>query len=105
MANDEEKCTNESLMQKIAELSKQLEKANIAEYIEYHRRPGRVIYISFLSGMARGFGIAIGASVLAAIFLYLMSLLIKLNLPVLSRFIAEMVDLVTKQLGTLRTLR
>ncbi|NPV52489.1 MAG: hypothetical protein HPY71_03085 [Firmicutes bacterium] len=90
--------TVETLIKKISELSSRLEKAEIAEYIEFLRNPRRIIYVNFISGLARGFGIGLGTTVLLAIFLYLMSHLVTLNLPVIGKFIADIVRIVRDHL-------
>ncbi|HHY97819.1 MAG TPA: hypothetical protein GX509_03655 [Firmicutes bacterium] len=86
--------TVETLIIRINELSSRLEKASIAEYVEFLRNPRRIIYANLLGGLARGFGIGVGATVLAALFLYLMTLVVKWNLPVIGKFIAEIVGIV-----------
>lgn len=93
------------LKEAIYTLSERLEKADIAEFIQYYERPGRVIYISFIAGLARGLGIAIGATLLLAVVLYILTLVVNLNLPVISRAIAEVVHLVQQNLEALQTLR
>ncbi|HHY47542.1 MAG TPA: hypothetical protein GX506_09625 [Firmicutes bacterium] len=79
---------------RLSELSSRLEKASIAEYVEFLRSPRRIIFANFLGGLARGFGIGIGATVLAAVFLYILTVAVRWNLPVIGRFIAEIVRIV-----------
>ncbi|MDI6638701.1 MAG: hypothetical protein PWR07_228 [Bacillota bacterium] len=90
--------TANTLIRRIADLSLAMDKMNIAEYVEFLRNPRRIIYVNFLGGLARGFGIGIGATVLAAVFLLVLSRLVQLNLPVIGRFIAEIVRIVSEHL-------
>lgn len=90
--------TANTLIRRIADLSLAMDKMNIAEYVEFLRNPRRIIYVNFLGGLARGFGIGIGATVLAAVFLLVLSRLVQLNLPVIGRFIAEIVKIVSEHL-------
>jgi len=76
------------------QLSRRLEDSSVAEYVEFMRNPRRVIWSNFLAGMARGFGIAIGASVLTALFLYALSVVISLNIPIIGNLIAKIVKIV-----------
>ncbi|MBU0580560.1 MAG: hypothetical protein KKA19_05230 [Candidatus Margulisbacteria bacterium] len=55
-----------------------LERAKIAEYVRLSERPFRLIFFNFLIGLARGFGFLIGASVMVALFLYLLGKLVTL---------------------------
>lgn len=91
--------TANTLIRRIADLSLAMDKMNIAEYVEFLRNPRRIIYVNFLGGLARGFGIGIGATVLAAVFLLVLSRLVQLNLPVIGRFIAEIVRIVSEHLN------
>jgi len=83
-----------TLIRRIAELSLAMDKMNIAEYVEFLKNPRRIVYVNFLGGLARGLGIGIGATVLAAVFLVILSRIVQLNLPVIGEFVAEIVRLV-----------
>ncbi len=86
--------TANTLIQRIAELSIAMDKTNIAEYVEFLRNPRRIIFVNFLGGLARGFGIGIGATILAALFVIILSRIVQLNIPVIGEFIAELVKIV-----------
>lgn len=89
----------QNLMGKIEELNESLEKASIAEYIELYRKPRRLLYLNFLAGIVRGFGIAIGFTVVGAFFLYGLGRIAALNLPVVGEFIAEITRIVQNELA------
>ena len=86
------------LDEKIDELSVNMEKMGLAEYIEMLDSPRRLLYINFLMGLARGFGMAIGFTVLAAVVIWILQWLVVLNLPLIGDFIAEIVKLVQMEL-------
>ncbi|NLW43613.1 MAG: hypothetical protein GXY92_00345 [Syntrophomonadaceae bacterium] len=86
------------LSEKIDELSVNLEKMKLAEYIEMMENPRRLLYMNFVMGLVRGFGMAIGFTILAALVLWLMQRLVVLNLPLIGNFIAEIVRLVQYEL-------
>ena len=85
---------NEKILLKLEELSERLQGKTIAEYVEMLRSPQRMILINFVAGLARGFGIAIGATLLGAVFLFILFRIAQWNLPVIGRFIAEIVVIV-----------
>lgn len=87
-----------ALKEKIEELSLNIERMKLAEYVELLNRPGRLLFVNFISGVARGLGIAVGFTLLGALVLFFLQRLVVLNLPVLSDFIAEIVRLVQSQL-------
>lgn len=78
----------------IKKLSLDLEKMKLAEYVELLNNPKKLLWINFISGVARGLGTAIGFSILFALFLYLLQKIILLNLPLISDFIADIVRMV-----------
>ncbi len=87
-----------SLYNKINEVERKLERANIAEFMRLLHKPARLIYLNFLGGLARGFGIAIGLTIIASLFLVVLTRLAELNLPVIGEFIANLVRIVNQNL-------
>ena len=79
-------------------LDRLLVKYNIEGIFDLLSRPGRLVYLNFLAGIARGFGIAVGLTLVSAIFLAILAKLASLNLPIISQFIAHIVQLVNEEL-------
>lgn len=75
-------------------LTVQMEKVKLAEYVELLNKPGRLLWLNFLAGIARGLGMAVGFTFLGAILLFFLRRMVALNLPVIGRFIAEVVFIV-----------
>jgi hypothetical protein len=86
------------LIIRLARLSQDLERFNMAEYISLLNNPRRYILVNFTGGIARGLGFAVGATLLAALLVYIMQRLVLLNLPLIGDFIAELVRIVNEQL-------
>lgn len=91
---EEEKRGRRILLDKIAELSQQMEKFNIAAYLEQLNNPRRYLMVNFLGGVIRGLGIVFGMTILGALILYLLQKLVVLKLPLIGDFIAELVRIV-----------
>lgn len=89
----------ENIMVQLEKLGQNLEKASIAEYVELYRRPKRLLFFNFLAGVVRGFGFAIGFTVVGAIFVYALGKIASLNLPVVGEFIAEITRIVQYELS------
>lgn len=90
------------LAEKVADLTTAMEKMNLAEYLALINRPVRLIYINFMAGIARGFGIAVGFALLGAILVYFLKQIMVLNLPVIGDFIADLVEIVQYQIEVRR---
>lgn len=86
------------LLQKIDHLNRLLERANIVEYMQLLQSPGRMLFKNFISGVARGFGIAVGFTIIGAFFVYVLTRLASLNLPIIGEFVAQLVRIVEQQL-------
>lgn len=89
----------QTLLNKLEELVQALEKASLAEYIQLYRQPKRLLYLNFLAGLVRGFGLAIGFTVVGAFFLYGLGKIASLNLPIVGGFIAEITRIVQNELA------
>ncbi|HOB28189.1 MAG TPA: DUF5665 domain-containing protein [Bacillota bacterium] len=86
------------LIVRLARLSQDLEKFNLAGYINLLNNPRRYLLVNFTGGIFRGLGFALGATLLAALLLYFLQRLVVLNLPLIGDFIAELVKIVNEQL-------
>lgn len=83
---------------KLRELARTLEKMKFGDYIEYLENTKRMLVTNFISGLARGLGMAIGFSVLGAIAIYFLTKLANQNIPVIGDFITEIVRMVQDNL-------
>lgn len=78
----------------IENVSLQLEKSKFGAYIDLMQNPVRMIALNFVSGIARGLGVAVGFTILGALMVYLLQRLVVLNLPIIGGIISELVKLV-----------
>lgn len=88
----------EKVYDELGRLSQNLEKFNLAEYMEMLNNPRRYIITNFLGGLARGLGIAVGFTILGALVIMLLRRLMYLNLPFIGDFIADIVLIVQENL-------
>ncbi|MGI6097516.1 MAG: DUF5665 domain-containing protein [Dethiobacteria bacterium] len=86
------------LLSQVSKLAFDLERFNLAEYIDLLNDPRRFLTVNFLGGLARGFGFALGATLLGAFVIYFLQKLVVLNLPLVGDFIAELVRITREQL-------
>ncbi|EOD01293.1 DUF5665 domain-containing protein [Caldisalinibacter kiritimatiensis] len=93
MKNDKE-----NLEKRIEDIALGLEKAKIAEYVDIMNNKWRLLYINFIGGLARGFGTAIGFTILGAFVIYILQRIIAWNLPLIGDFISEIVKIVQENL-------
>ena len=82
------------LLKLIDKLNLALDKTNFKEYTDYMTDRKKVFLNSFLSGITRGLGAAVGFTVLGALVIFLISELNLLNAPVIGKYIARIVEMV-----------
>ncbi len=88
----------DGIYSKLDDLARMMENAGIGEYVEMLRRPRRLLFLNLGIGIARGFGMAIGFTILAALIIYLLRKIILLNIPLIGKFIADLVEIVQNEL-------
>ncbi len=94
-----ENSKDDFIARQIQRLATQLESMRIAEYVDLLQRPARLIFINFVAGIARGLGIAIGATIIFAAMVEFLRRIILLNLPGIGNFIADIVQIVEVKNG------
>lgn len=86
------------LIRKIECLVHRLEQLRIDAYLRYIHNWKRRLISDFLSGIARGLGFSVGFSILGALLLYFLRNAALANLPVIGRFLADLVRIVENNL-------
>ena len=71
-----------------------IERSRIREYMMLTDSKRRLFLINFVAGLGKGFGQAIGLTILAGIVLYLLSTWV--DLPVIGEYIAKLMNIVDK---------
>lgn len=87
------------ISRKLDQISFNMEKTRIKEYVEYLEHPRKMLFSNFMAGIARGFGASIGFTLLAALIMYILRYLVQWNLPVIGKFISEIVNIVNNNIN------
>ncbi len=86
--------TKKILIKKIDQLNEILTKSNIQELVTMIGSKKQILIRNLLAGMARGIGIGIGFTVITAILLLILRQIVKLNIPVIGQFVADIMNIV-----------
>ena len=54
----------------------------------------QIVIRNFLAGISRGVGIGIGVTIITALIVYLLQNFIKLNIPIIGKFVADIMNIV-----------
>lgn len=85
---------NKKINQKIDNINKKLDKSGIIEMSYIMGSKKEIIKRNLIAGMSRGIGIGIGITLISSIIVYFLQKLIKLNIPVLGEYIADIIEIV-----------
>ena len=70
------------------------ERSRLTSYTKMMEKPSRWFMMSIWGGIGRGIGMAIGFTILGAALFFILQKIVVLNLPVISSFFAQIIDLV-----------
>lgn len=89
---------NKKLNKKIDDINQKMEESKIFQmsYIIGSKR--EIIKRNLLAGIAKGVGLGIGITIISAVIVYLLQKIIRLNIPVVGEYIADIVSIVQKSL-------
>lgn len=71
-----------------------LERSKLNSYVDMMGKPKRWLWMNLWGGVARGIGMAIGFTILGAVLFLILQQIVMLNLPIISNFFAEILDMV-----------
>ncbi|QJC52477.1 hypothetical protein HGI30_13510 [Paenibacillus albicereus] len=86
------------LQDRLEKIAADLERSQMAEYVDLLNRPWKLIRRNLVAGVSRGVGYAIGIAFFTTAILYLLQALGQLNLPIIGDYIADLVRIVQIQL-------
>lgn len=90
--------TDQQLLKKLETVIELLSRDEIIDYIEILTNKKRRMYNQFLIGIAKGFGTAVGFTILGAVLVVTLRYVVLLNIPIIGDFIAEIVLVVQRNL-------
>lgn len=93
-----------SLEEKIDKINYTLSKNNIVELAEVLGNTKKLVFRNFFAGISKGIGIGIGFTILTAILLYILQKIVKLNIPVIGKYISDIAEIVENSSRTLVTI-
>ena len=98
MVNDKKrkKDIEEQLLEKLESLNYTLNKNRVLDLIELAGNTKKYFIRNFLSGITKGIGAGIGFSIITALIIYLLQKIIKLNIPFISQYISDIIEIVQK---------
>lgn len=78
----------------VEKLNNSLENARIAELIELLGNKRKIFFRNLLAGISKGLGFSIGFYLITAILIYILQYIVKLNIPIIGKYISDIVEIV-----------
>ena len=92
------KQTDAQKIEQLDQLVKRLDSSGIAEYVKLSQRTGNILWLNFLSGVARGLGFTIGTTLVLAVVYKIVSHIISMNIPFITEWLQDIIAM-TKGTG------
>ncbi len=86
-----------SLNESLTKLNNNLIKYNMHELIYILGSKKEILTRNIIAGLARGVGIGIGVTIITAIIVYLLQKVVKLNIPIISEYIIDIINIVEQR--------
>lgn len=84
------------LKEQIDKLNYNLNKNKFIDLIEILGNKKEIIFRNLFSGIWKGIGIGIGVTLVTAVIIVILQKIIKLNIPIISEYITDIVEIVKK---------
>jgi len=75
-------------------LALRLENCGLADYVRLSHNMRKVLWLNFLSGIARGLGFTLGTAIVLALLYKIVSTVISMNIPYLTELLTEFIIMV-----------
>ncbi len=84
--NDQKQAQAELLLQR-------LDNAGLTEYVKLSQKTSKILWLNFLSGIARGLGFSIGATLVLAVVYKILARIISMNIPYLTDLLQQVMNM------------
>lgn len=78
----------------IKKINENLENARIQELIDLLGSKRKIFIRNLIAGISKGLGFSIGFYLITALLIYLLQYIVKLNIPIIGKYISDIVDIV-----------
>ena len=78
----------------LKKINENLENARIQELIDFLGSKRKIFIRNLIAGISKGLGFGIGFYLITALLIYLLQYIVKLNIPIIGKYISDIVDIV-----------
>lgn len=81
-------------LKNVEKLNESLENTRIEELIDLLGSKRKIFVRNLIAGISKGLGFSIGFYLITALLIYLLQYIVKLNIPIIGKYISDIVDIV-----------
>lgn len=89
-----DKRIEQKLLIELNKLNSVFYEKRIIELMEIMGNTRKFFIRNFTSGIVKGIGVGVGFSIITAFIIYLLQKIIKLNIPIISKYISDIIEIV-----------
>ena len=82
------------LNKSIEKLNYNIEQNNIYDIVELLNNKRKIFFRNLIAGISKGVGIGIGFYIVTALVMYFLQYLVRLNIPIIGDYIADVMDII-----------
>jgi hypothetical protein len=94
----EESREKEEKIDRMERLLERLDNSGVSEFVRLSQNTGKILWLNFLSGIARGLGFTVGTAIVLAVVYRVVSELISMNIPYLTDMLTNFIDIIQQHL-------
>lgn len=81
-------------LKNVEKLNESLENTRVEELIDLLGSKRKIFVRNLIAGISKGLGFSIGFYLITALLIYLLQYIVKLNIPIIGKYISDIVDIV-----------
>ncbi len=97
--HDPDKSLLDEVNDRLRKMALDMERGRMGDYVQLTNRPFKLMGISFIHGIFRGAGMAVGFALIGGTLVYALQQLGSLDIPIIGNYIAKIVEFVQAELS------
>lgn len=85
--------------EKMDQLIRRLDSSGIHEYLRLSQNTGKILWLNFISGIAKGLGFTVGTALVLAVVYKIVSRIISMNIPYITEWLQNLIIMVKGAAG------
>ena len=89
---------SEDRFDRLERLLERMDNSGVSEFVRLSQNTGKILWLNFLSGIARGLGFTVGTAIVLAVMYKAIAELISMNIPYLTEMLTNFIDMIQQHM-------